>query len=191
MRAHSVTTPAAIEPLSLEDAKLHLRVDHDNEDLRIAVAIQAARSFVEAYTHRALISRTIETRFDGFGAIMCLPWAPLVSVTSVSYIDSSGDLTVAATSLYDVDTFSEPGRITLAYSQTWPTPRAEPHSVRIIHVSGYGTAAENVDPLLLQAVYLMTSHFYETREPIVIGTITSEVPFSVKSMLDPYRVTWV
>ena len=39
---------------------------------------------------------------------------------------------------------------------------------------------------VIHAMKIMISHFYEVREPIVTGTITAVVPYSMEYLLDPY-----
>ncbi len=50
----SIVTPPEIEPVSLEEAKLYLRVDTGDENELITSLIKAARIMVEKETHRAL-----------------------------------------------------------------------------------------------------------------------------------------
>lgn len=40
------------------------------------------------------------------------------------------------------------------------------------------------------AVLMMSAHWYENRETVVIGTITAEVPFSFKFILNPFRILY-
>lgn len=46
-----------------------------------------------------------------------------------------------------------------------------------------GTLPEDVK----QAILMATAHFFENRESVVIGTITSQVPMATESLLWPYR----
>lgn len=191
MRVHSVTVEPTVEPIDLAEAKEHLRIKHDEEDTYIQQLISTSRRYVEMYTHRALITQTIETRFDSFAYELLLPRPPLQSVSAVKYIDGDGVEQTVASSVYDVDTFRIPGRVTLAYSQTWPTPRQEYNAVRVTHIAGYGAAAANVDPVLRHAVLLMIANLYENREPVVVaaGFNAAKLPLSIIAMLDPH-VVW-
>jgi uncharacterized phiE125 gp8 family phage protein len=54
MTAALITGPA-LEPVSLDDAKAHLRLDTDDDDVLVGAAICAARLHVEAATRRVFI----------------------------------------------------------------------------------------------------------------------------------------
>ena len=57
MSAFLLIAPA-IEPLSLGEAKLFLRVEHGDDDAVIAALVAAARAHIEALTRRCLITQT-------------------------------------------------------------------------------------------------------------------------------------
>jgi hypothetical protein len=41
---------------------------------------------------------------------------------------------------------------------------------------------------LLHAVKMLAGHWYENREPIIVGQAISNVPWSVNALLDQFRV---
>src|SRR3954462_13141 len=111
-----VLVPApATEPLTLAEAKLHLREnDTTSQDGLIADLARAARQFVENETGRSLITqqwRLTLARFPAFGECIRLGRPPLISVESLKYYDSSGALQTLSPSAYYVDTSAAFGEI--------------------------------------------------------------------------------
>lgn len=190
MFASSLITPPTHEPFTVSEVKDHLRIEEGvvEEDAYLASLVRAARVWAEGYTNRSLLSQTWETRFDCFAREMFLPRFPLRSVTSVKYLDSTGTEQTVATSVYDVDTFTVPGRITLGYSQTWPTPRVVTHAVRITFVAGYGTNGSDIPEDIRHAMLLLIGAWHENREPVIVGASVSALPapVSVTALLAPY-----
>jgi len=192
---HKKITDSAIEPLTLSDIKLHLRVDGTTEDTAISAYQKAARLFCEDYTGRAFINQTWQLKIDDFPSawqscdgIVELPRAPLSSVTSVVYLDNEGVSQTLSTDIYAVDTDSTVGNIHLKYNQSYPSVRDDYHGVTITYVAGYGANAASVPEPLIQAIKLLTGHFYEQREPISFANNMYEVPLTVNALLDMYRL---
>jgi uncharacterized phiE125 gp8 family phage protein len=186
-----VTTQPAAEPISSTEAKAHLRVDHTDDDTLIGALITAARMHCENFTRRKLISQTLTGKLDRFPADdgeILLPYPPLVSVTSVKYIDTDGVLQTMSASDYAADTYSLPGRITLAYGEIWPTPRDIENAVTIVWTAGYGAAGSSVPQPIRQAMLLLIAHWYENREVAITGTIITQIPLAVEALLWPYRM---
>jgi Phage gp6-like head-tail connector protein len=63
-----VVTPPSEEPVSLSEAKLHLRVDASNDDTLIQSLISAVRQHAEAITWRSLCTQTLMLVMDQFPA---------------------------------------------------------------------------------------------------------------------------
>lgn len=179
------------EPITLAEAKAHLRVDDTTEDTYISALITAARAHAESLTERQFITATYVLRLDEFPVrctdIIRVPRPNLLTVTSITYVDQNGDTQTLSSTLYQVDIASLPGRIMPAYGQLWPTTRCQLNAVAVTFTAGYGAAAAVPVPIK-HAVKLLVSHWFENREPVVVGTITSEVPTTVKALLGPYRV---
>ena len=160
-----VTAPVA-EPLSLEDAKTHLRVDVSDDDLYIGDLIKAARRHMEDYLRRALITQTWDLFMEGFptGDVIEVPLPPLSSITSIKYMDNAGIQQTWGPGNYRVDKNHEPGRITPNYRVSWPAIRPGAGAVEIRFVAGYGTEGGDVPDDIVHAIRLMVGQMYELRQ---------------------------
>lgn len=181
-----LTAPTA-EPVTLAEAKLHCRVDSNDDDALITALIVAARQQAEDQTARALVTQKWRYDLDTFPAAeIDLPLPPLVSVESITYLDNDGVRQPLATSEYSVVINQTPGVGLPAYEKTWPSSRSTPGSVQISFTAGYG-AADAVPRAIKQWMLLQVGHWYATRESVNIGNIVNELPY-VDALLDPYRV---
>lgn len=154
------------EPLTLPQAKAHLRVRHSGEDQYLADLITSARQMVEDDTWRAIVRstrRVVLNRFPGGSAAIYLPRPPLVSVESITYV-APGGATTALTG-YRVDASHEPGIVVPAHGSTWPEVRDGPSAVEIVYTAGY--ADGEWKPSLVQCVRVQLSELYEQRGPAV------------------------
>jgi uncharacterized phiE125 gp8 family phage protein len=189
-----LVTPPASEPVSLNEMKLHLRVDHSDEDALIQALITAARQHAETVTRRQLVTATWELREDAFppGLEWMLPLPPLRSVTSIKYLDENGVEHMFSSANYIVDTASEPGRIVLKSGSSWPGgPLYPANAVRVQFTAGYGDAADVPEPIRA-AIKLLVGHLYEHRElayeSVYAARSLTAMEFSADALLWPYRV---
>ena len=197
MNTLKVITSPAIEPLSLAEAKLHLKVDTGDDDTLIASLITTARETAEVLTGRALASQVLEYVLDGFppeSEMIYIPRPPLEELDNIKYRDYEGNETEWDASNYIVDADSMPARVTLAYGKYFPDYTPYPAaSVRIRYTAGYrpgGPDSLKIPGQISQALKLLIGHFYENRESVVVGTVANKVPFSVEALLYPYRISW-
>jgi uncharacterized phiE125 gp8 family phage protein len=208
--ALKIVTPPATEPISLVEAKAHLRVDHNDDDATIAFLITVARQYVDAvsgWLGRALVAQTWDLVFDAFpipqasccgpvtpsgmpSAAIEMPWPPLQSVTSVKYIDTAGVETTLAATEYMVDTISDPGW--LIPISAWPATKNVANAVMIRFVAGYGPTAADVPAPVRHALLLLIGHWYENREQVIAqyegNATTLPLPFGVDALLSSFRV---
>ncbi|HLS34373.1 MAG TPA: head-tail connector protein [Brevibacterium sp.] len=175
----TVRVPSAgpvVEPVSLEEAKRHCRIDYDEEDDLIEALIPAAREHCEVVTRLTLAPATWEARLAAFPAgPIALPHPPLLEVEGVRYVDAGGAEVELGADAYTVERLTMPG--TLAPVGRWPAGR----SVRIRYRAGY--EGGQIPHAARQAILLLVGHWYEHREAVVTGTIATTVPLAVDRLL--------
>jgi uncharacterized phiE125 gp8 family phage protein len=183
MSIQTTLQPVA-EPITLAEAKLHLRVETSvtADDELIKSIITAARSYCEMVESRAYMIRTMQLKLDEFEDTMRLPYPPLISVDSVQYIDSAGATQTLATTVYEVDTTEFPGEIRLAYEQTWPSKRAVRNSVVITYKAGFSTAFTAADTDILTVGNMI----FATGDVVRIETDQNELPSPLAIGTDYY-----
>jgi uncharacterized phiE125 gp8 family phage protein len=183
-----LTAAPAAEPVSLAEAKAHLRIDADDEDALLAALIAAARIFVEKTLGLALITQGWSDYLDFWARSSCvtLPIAPVQAVEAVTLRDVNGDATDLAASDYAVDVLSLPARLVLKGGSPSVIAR-ELNAFEIAFTAGYGDAASDVPAPIRHALLLLVAHWYERREPVVLGLGSAEVPITIAGLLLPYR----
>lgn len=188
-----LTTPPTTEPVTLSEAKLALRVDIDDDDTLIEFYISVARRWVEEVCRPrlALVTQTWKYVADEFPSsdTLELKVYPLISVTSVTYTDEAGVITTIPSTDYVVDAISEPGRIRLKSTASWPSVTLQVlNGFQVVFVAGYGGSGSSVPHELRQVILLLVAHQYENREPLVItGAMPKALEFSIMALLGPWR----
>ena len=183
-----MTAAPATEPISVPEAKAHLRVDVADEDALIASLIAAARLLVERTLGLALITQGWSYFLDHWPQSCCitLPIAPVQAVSAVTVYDADGGGTVLDTESYAVDVLSKPARLVLKDAAPSVVTR-DFNAFEVAFTVGYGDAASDVPAPVRHAVTLLVAHWFERREPVVLGAGPQEVPATVAGLLQPYR----
>lgn len=196
------------EPVSLAEAKLHLRVDFNEDDALILALISAARQAAETLTGRQLITarwRLVLDRFPGQQGMACssedsfsLPShafllfkCPVQAVASIQYLDTGGQQQTLETNLYTLDAACEPARITPIFGETWPVSLPQIGSVSVTFDAGYGSASD-VPEGLKSWIKLRVGSLYAHREEMSVlsrGRL-DPLPF-IDGLLDSYKVPFV
>ena len=191
--AHRRTVEPTVRPVNWEQLKAQCRITTDDERLIGEQYLDVATQWVEEITQRALLSQAWELTLDGFGdcrhvtnGVIYVPRPPLLAVSSIVYLATDGTSTTLSSSDYRVVTSSHPGRIEEAYGEVWQSTYSVLGSVTITHTAGYGTTAASVPVALRQAVLLMAANLFREREPVLTGSISKELEFSLMALLDPY-----
>ena len=176
---------ATVEPLTLAEAKLHLRVDGNTEDALITALITATRQAAEFRCQRTLLQTTWELTQDAFTDALRLQYPRLMAVESVKYLDTAGVLQTLANTEYLVDADSEPGYV-VPSGNGWPGTFNQINAVKVRYTAGYGTTADKVPQPIKQWMLLHIGHYYRNREASV-GAGMQSLPYA-DGLLDEYRI---
>ena len=179
------TVAPANMPVSLAEAKAHLRVDHDDQDDLITAQIKAATANLDGWSGilgRALITQTWRQDFAGFADRLPLPVSPVITIVSISYFDAGNVQQVVDAGLYDLFADARGAYVTLQPGQSWPWVHRRDEAVSITFTAGYGLASDVPEPIR-QAILLMVQRLFD-------GADTSfdvAIDRTVHALIAPYR----
>jgi uncharacterized phiE125 gp8 family phage protein len=180
MNPKRITTPT--EPITLAEAKLHLRVDDTAEDSLITALISAARETCEDRIEGTVPVTGWRLTLDAFPDAIKLPRGPVASVESVKYIDDDGVEQTLSPLDYLVDTASMQGYIVPAYGKAWPETRGQINAVTVEYTAGSAAAQHALKAWMLLAIGEMFANREASAErPAVAHGFADR-------LLDPFRV---
>lgn len=170
----TLVSTATTEPITLAQAKQHLKMDGiDDDDDLITALIASARETAERITGRDLVRRQWALALDGFppGRIIPLPKAPVSSVESVTYVDTDGATQTLSTDVYGAALDWTSAHLYLKFNQQWPTARVQFAAVTVNFTSGYPYDAdaspvderENIPPGIIAAIKIILRDLYDQR----------------------------
>lgn len=191
-RSLTRTSGPEVEPVSVADAKLHLRVDSEADDTYIAGLISAAREWCEVYTDRTFVHTQYAMTLDTFPWEIELPRPPVAvaagnTATSITYVQEGGTTATLPTSEYRVDRTATPGVMRTVYAGTWPSHLLDRNSLTITWWAGYGEDGTKVPKVVKSAILMLVASWYEKREAVLSGTISKEIEFGVRALLDSIK----
>lgn len=192
-----------LEPVSIAEAKSHSRVDASTDDADIAAYLITARESIERACSITMVSQTWDLLVDYTWPRVrdpqghCseyrieVPLAPLISIVSIMYVDTSGNTQVLASNQYRVlrtGLHNKRGLVVPAFGVSWPAVRWQLEAIVVRFVTGYGTAPGDVPQPIRHAITLLAAHYLENREPVNVGSMVTPIPMSVASLLADYVV---
>ncbi|HNT63666.1 MAG TPA: head-tail connector protein [Candidatus Desulfobacillus denitrificans] len=176
-------------PVTVSEAKTHLRVDVSDDDTYIDTLIAVATRIAEDRTGRALMTQTWDLLLDAFPAAeIMVGKLPIQSITHVKYYDPDSALQTIDSADYVLDPDVLPGWVLPAYGLAWPATLDSANVVMVRFVAGYADAASVPAPIR-QWILLSVGQLYQQREPVVVGASVAALPRDYcDALLDPYRL---
>lgn len=171
--------------VSLEEAKVHLRVSWNDEDDYIGSLIEAAECRLDGYAGtfgRAILSQQWEEYFAGFPAeIIRLRVGPVTGVVSIKYWDGGGQQQVLDPGAYGAPLTDALGSFVQLRSGARPAVSPRPDAVAVRYVAG-ALAPADVPKAIKHGILMVVGHWYERRETVVIGDTAQELPFAASTI---------
>lgn len=181
---HRVVTPPTEPAATLEQLKLHARIETDDEDTELERLLLAATSAVENECRGlALVDRTIEVLVsEAPVGDVALPVRPARTLEQVATYAADGTETVV-----DLDGYllRPDHRVQLANGTlSWPVFGERLYGgLGLRYVAGYGPTAATVPHELQQAVLALATYWADNRE----ASSARHLPDSVRGACDPFR----
>lgn len=187
----TLETAPATALITLDEAKQQVRRDDDDDNAiltRLIAVVMSRLDGVDGILGRALITQTWSESFDAFpaGATLCLSLAPVIDVTSVTYFDTDDQEQTFPGANYSAFNRSRRGYVKLGYNSAWPSSYERDDAVTVTYQAGYGAAASDVPAAIKHAAMMMLAHYYENREAVLVGTISSDLPQGIMTLLRPF-----
>lgn len=176
--------------MSAAEARLHLRIDHEDDDASLKLYLQAATDMLdgpEGRLGRAILTQRWEQRQRGASFdrvhLMLGTDCKLVSLSYIDRDDEPRDLVVGAYRLIDL---GDQAYIEPRAGFSWPRDMADrPDALRVVF--DVGQAPEEVSETILQAIRLIAGHWYEQREATAVVEM-KEIPIGAETLINIAKI---
>ena len=179
--------PPAVEPVTLAEAKAHLRLDAADEDALVLALIRAAREYLEAATGLCLIARPLRLYLDDWPEtrVIGIARGPVQTIETVTVYDLAGLPVEADLAGYVLDGAARPARLVLP--QRPETARAV-NGIEIDFTAGFGESGADVPDGLKRALLLHVAAMFELRGMLAPADQPGTVPAGYDRLVAPYRL---
>lgn len=185
------TSAPLVEPVTLAEAKAHLRVTHDDEDLQIRAMISTAREACEDRLQRSLITGGWRLTLPAFLPAIRLLKGPIQAVIAITYRDPDAVVQTLDASAYQFGKLNGMDVVMPAPGRAWPaTMSGALDAVSVEYRAGYGDGAADVPFSIRAWILLAIGDLFERRGLIDVGGAVNTLPLP-EHLLDTYSEQFV
>lgn len=169
MNPVKLITPSTLEAVTLQDAKAHLKVTGNDEDILIRKYLNAAVNRVENYRQSSIMSSEWELYMRSWQSNVNLQKHPVSAINSVKYYDDDNVLQTVSASDYRLQDFRVPCRLEFD-STNFDSPSTHDREYPIIinFQAGY-LAASGVPGIIPEVIFGELGSFNEIRQTEMAG----------------------
>ena len=184
---YALITPPQAEPLTLAEAKAHLRLDGSEEDALLLSLIMTSREFLEREAGMCLITQTWRLYLDQWprDGVIRIVKSPVQVIQAIHVYDAGG--VAGHVSLQDhlLDAEGRPARLWL---RDLPPPGQAVNGIEIEFTAGYGEAGADVPDTLKRAMLLHVGHMFAFRGVLSPNQQPAGVPDGYDRLIAPFRL---
>lgn len=179
----TLVTPPAVEPVTSQEVRAHLKSDDTTDNGLLATYIAAARELVEKHINRAIILQewrgfldcwplgetpfvegySVGPAFPNVARAIELPVGNLISITHVKTYDTADVATTYSAANYYADTSGPYGRLVLRDGAPTPPYTRTANGIEIQFKAGYSDKPANVPARVRLGIMQAAAYFYENR----------------------------
>ena len=190
-RVQLVTAPVR-QPINIFECKDQMRIEHSDDDIIINRFIDTATRFVDVTgaLGKAMITQTWGEWIAPNPSVVYLSLGPVQSVSAIKYYDTNNALQTDTLSNYHV--LGTSGRMLVSPKTgfSWPITFQRDDAIKIEYVIGYGDAPTDVPETIRHALFMLVAHYYENREPELVGTISKTLPYGFEDLIGIERSSY-
>ena len=178
-------TPPAAEPVTLPEAKNHLRLDSAIDDALVTSLVVAARQYLEAATGLWLITQTQRLYLDDWplSQVIQIDRGPVQSLVSALVYNAAGIAVPLSLQGHVLDGKARPARIWLADQ---PATAKAINGIEIDFIAGFGATGNDVPGGLKRAILLHVGLMYELRGAVSLSNQPAAIPEGYDRLIAPY-----
>ncbi|RWP88353.1 MAG: hypothetical protein E5Y74_00515 [Mesorhizobium sp.] len=179
------TEPPEETPVSLDEVKLHCRVDFDDDDILLEALIGAATAHLEKVLDIAIVTQSWRQDFGSFSCLR-LPKDPVQEDgLIVEYRDAENLQQTLAGSSYRLLVDSRGPYVAIEPGQNWPAAYSRVDAVSVYFIAG--TAVDEVPLSLKAAILLHVGHLYQNREAVTVDAVSNFLPLGYEALIWPFK----
>lgn len=188
---------ATSKPVTLEDLKLHCRVDVADEDASLGTYLDAATEYVTDRTSLVLAPVSYQIDRDDWCSSLQVLVSPVREIASVKYLDVNASLVTVDPSLYRWERTDRGAIVEFLSSFIRPVLADDrDDAVQIAFQAGFddpnATGSGDEPALILpvrvkQVILLIAAHWFANREAVSADNL-STIPLAAESLLAQLRV---
>jgi len=177
--------PPLAEPITLAEAKAHLRLETNDEDALLSALIRAAREHLEGQTGLCLIVRPLRLYLDDWPdtKVIQIARGPVQTIETVTVYDALGEPVEADVAGYLLDGAARPTRLILPER---PTTMRALNGIEIDFTAGFGESGADVPDTLKRALLLHVAAMFELRGALALDEQPGAVPQGYDRLIAPH-----